>query len=66
MQKAIPFQIHSSAILDSKKVTRSVKALTLGVLHSLRGLIEAMVTPPPGQQRIEEIRLRAMRLTGHF
>ena len=66
MQEVFPFPPQPHALPDFKKIGNGMKRLLIAIWKPTRLILEALFTPPPGQKYIEESRLRAMRLTGHF
>lgn len=66
MQEILPLTIQPTPYPDIRAVGRGVKQLFVTIWKSIGWMLEVLFTPPPGQRYIEEQRLRAMRLTGHF
>ena len=67
MQEALPFVVnHANVRLEYRAIVRGFKWLVIGVWKPIRWLLEAMFTRTPEQEYIEQNRVKAMRLIGHF
>ena len=68
MQEILPFAIQDRTNLypEAKAVAKAVKLGIVVVWTPIRWLLEAMFTAPPEQEYIEQNRVKAMRLIGHF
>ena len=67
MQEVLPFTVnHANMRFDYRVIGRGLKWLFIGVWKPVRWLLEAMFTQSPQQEYIEQNRVKAMRLIGHF
>ena len=68
MQEILPFMIQAKPHVypEIKSLAKGVKLVVVAIWKPIRWILEAIFTPHPGQQYIEESRNRAMRLIGHF
>jgi hypothetical protein len=68
MQEILPFVIQGRSNLypDVKAVGNAVKTVMIAIWKPIRWLLEAMFTRSPQQEYIEQNRVKAMRLIGHF
>lgn len=68
MQEALPINFSGSreVQLAYRNIARGLRWIVLGLWKPIRWLLEAIFTPHPGQQYIEENRLKAIRMVGHF
>ena len=68
MQEAlsISFNSHNEIQLAYRSIARGLRWIVLRVWKPIRWLLEAMVTAHPAQNYIEENRVKAIRLVGHF
>lgn len=66
MQEVLPIVIRPTPYPDLRLIGSGLKQFVLVIWTPVRWLLEALFTPPPGQRYIEEQRVRAMRITGHF
>lgn len=66
MQEILPFvnQPHAHAYAVITFVAKPMKMVVVAIWKPIRWLLEAIFTPSPGQQYIEERRICAMRLIG--
>lgn len=66
MQEALPFYVNYSGLRLDRKIVQGLKWILLVVWTPIRLALDLIFTAPPGQEYIEESRLKAMRLVGHF
>ncbi len=68
MQEILPFAIQARPNLypEVKAVGKAVKLVIVAIWKPIRWLLEAIFTAPPEQEYIEQNRVKAMRLIGHF
>jgi hypothetical protein len=63
---SISFNSHNEIQLAYRSIARGLRWIVLGVWKPIRWLLEAMFTPHPAEKYIEENRVKAIRLVGHF
>ena len=67
MQEVLPFAINPASMrLDYRAIVRGLKWLVIGIWKPVRWSLEAMFTQSPQQEYIEQNRVKAIRLIGHF
>lgn len=67
MQETLPFVVNQTYVrLEYRAIVRCLKWFVIGVCKPIRWLLEAMFARPPEQEYIEQNRIKAMRLIGHF
>lgn len=68
MQEALPINLNnrSDVQLAYRSIARGLKWIIVGVWTPVRWLLEAMFTQHPADRILEENRLKAIRLVGHF
>lgn len=67
MQEVLPFTISRASVgLDYRVIGRGLRWLVVGIWKPIRWLLEAMFTTSLQQEYIEQNRVKAMRLIGHF
>lgn len=67
MQEVLPFAVNPANVrLEYRAIARGLKWMFIGIWKPIRWLLEAMFTVPPEQEYIEQNRVKAMRLIGHF
>jgi len=68
MQEILPFVVQTRPNLypELKAIGKAVKAAILAILKPLGWLLAVIFTAPPEQEYIEQNRVKAMRLIGHF
>ena len=68
MQEALPIGHRSPKEVHDlyRDVTHGLKWLAVGIWRPVRWLLEAMFSAHPAEKYLEENRLKAIRLVGHF
>lgn len=68
MQEILPFVVHGRPIFypEVKAVGKALRLVIIAIWKPIRWLLEAMFTTSPQQEYIEQNRVKAMRLIGHF
>ncbi|MGE3263106.1 MAG: hypothetical protein AB7K68_15095 [Bacteriovoracia bacterium] len=68
MQEILPFVVQNrpNLYLEVKAIARTVKVVIVAVWRPIGWLLTAIFTAPPEQEYIEQNRVKAMRLIGHF
>lgn len=66
MQEVLPVAVQPISFSDIRKLGSALKKIFLLSWKAMCGLLGLILAAPPEQRYIEEQRLRAMRLTGHF
>ena len=68
MQEVLVIQRGAYPIIlpAGRSIVSGIKWIIIGVWKPIRWLLEAMFVPHPIQRRIEENRVRAIRMLGHF
>lgn len=68
MQEILPFVVQARPNLypEVKAIGKAVKKVIVAVCKPIGWLLTAIFTAPPEQEYIEQNRVKAMRLIGHF
>lgn len=68
MQEVLPVVVGHNfyPVPNFRKIGRGIIGILVTVWKPVRWLLEVMFTPHPGQQYIEENRVKAIRFVGHF
>jgi hypothetical protein len=68
MQEILPIVIQGRPFVypEIKSLAKTIKVVVIAIWKPIRWVLEAIFTQHPSQQYIEENRVRAMRLIGHF
>ena len=61
----IPYNPQPEILAIYRSMILGIRWIVVGVWTPIRWLLEAMFTPHPADQYIEETRVKAMRLVGH-